>query len=130
MPTGGGDSIPLRKNLVIVGRRENCDVVLRFPNVSSQHCQLILDSGYWFVKDMDSRNGIKVNGYRVTSRKRLDPGVILSIAKHQYEVRYDPEELGAVGAPPADDDSIESVLRSSLLERSGLQRRSKSDPKE
>jgi adenylate cyclase len=54
------------------------------------------------------------------SRKRLDPGVIISIAKHQYEVRYNPEELGASGPPPGDDDQIEISLRSSLMQRAGL----------
>lgn len=123
IPTGGGEDIPLRKDRVLVGRREDCDIVLRFNNVSGHHCRLILDSGYWFVHDLDSRNGTKVNGYRVTHRKRLDPSTILSIAKHQYEIRYDPEECGAAGPPPADDSDLDSVLRTSLLERSGLQRR-------
>jgi adenylate cyclase len=80
---------------------------------------LTLEQGYWFVNDLDSRNGTKVNGYRVT-RKRLDPGVIISIAKHQYEIRYNPEELGASGPPPGDDDQIEIALRSSLMQRAGL----------
>lgn len=123
IPTGGGEEIPLRKDRILIGRRENCDIVLRFPNVSGQHCRMSVESGYWFVKDLDSRNGTKVNGYRVTHRKRLDPGALLSVAKHQYEIRYDPEELGAAGPPPADDDHIESVLGHSLLERSGLSRR-------
>jgi pSer/pThr/pTyr-binding forkhead associated (FHA) protein len=123
IPTGGGEEIPLRKDRITIGRRENCDIVLRFPNVSGQHCRLTLEQGYWFVKDLDSRNGTKVNGYRVTHRKRLDPGVLISVAKHQFEIRYDPEEQGAVGPPPADDDHIESVLRSSLLDRAGLERR-------
>lgn len=123
IPTGGGEEIPLRKDRVTIGRRENCDVVLRFANVSGEHCRLVLDSGYWFVNDLDSRNGTKVNGYRVAQRKRLDPGNILAVAKHQFEIRYDPEECGAAGPPPADDDHFEAVFRSSLLERSGLQRR-------
>ena len=126
VPTGGGEDIPLKKNRIVVGRRETCDVVLRFPNVSGQHCRLTLEQGYWFIKDLDSRNGTKVNGYRVT-RKRLDPGVIISIAKHQYEVRYDPELLGASGTPPADDDQIEIALRSSLMERAGMDKSKKDD---
>jgi len=129
VPTGGGEDIPLKKNRILVGRRETCDVVLRFPNVSGQHCRLTLEQRYWFVKDLDRRNGTKVNGYRV-SRKRLDPGVILSIAKHQYEVRYDPEELGASGPPPGDDDQIEIALRSSLMQRAGLDKSKKIEGEE
>ncbi len=123
VPTGGGDDIPLKKDRILVGRRENCDIVLRFPNVSSQHCRLTLEQGYWFVKDLDSRNGTKVNGVRVT-RKRVDPNSQITIAKHQYTIQYDPELLGAMGPPPADDDHLEGMLRSSLMERAGLDRRS------
>ena len=73
IPVGGGDPIPLLKKNLLVGRRESCDIVLRFPNVSAHHCQLHVNGGYWYVKDLKSRNGVKVNGTRVTE-KRLDPG--------------------------------------------------------
>ncbi len=39
------------------------------PTTASSIC----NGGYWYVKDLQSRNGIKVNGMRVTE-KRLDPG--------------------------------------------------------
>ena len=60
VPTGGGEDIPLKKDRILIGRRDNCDIVLRFANVSGQHCRLTLEQGYWFIKDLDSRNGTKV----------------------------------------------------------------------
>lgn len=122
VPTGGGDNIELKKERLVIGRRESCDIVLRFNNISGQHARLSLEEGYWFLKDLGSRNGTKVAGYRI-SRKRLDPGVAISFAKHNYTIDYSPEELGAFGPPPPDDDHIEEVLRKGLLERSGLDRR-------
>ncbi len=120
IPLGGGDSIPLLKKVLLVGRRESCNIVLRFSNVSAHHCQLAINGGYWYVRDMNSRNGVKVNGVRATE-KRIDPGDILSIAKHKYEVKYSPAELGAVGPPP--DEVLDSnVFGKSLLERAGLER--------
>ncbi len=119
IPLGGGDSIPLLKRVLLVGRRESCNIVLRFSNVSAHHCQLAINGGYWYVRDMNSRNGVKVNGVRVTE-KRIDPGDILSIAKHKYELKYSPAELGAVGPPP--DEVLDSnVFGKSLLERAGLE---------
>jgi predicted component of type VI protein secretion system len=117
-PIGGGDPIPLLKKSLLVGRRESCDIVLRFSNVSAHHCQLEIEGGYWYVHDKQSRNGVKVNGVRITD-KRLDPGDILSVAKHKYEVRYSPAELGAVGPPPMDAPE-EEIFSKSLLERAGL----------
>jgi adenylate cyclase len=118
IPAGGGDVIPLLKKTLLVGRRESCDVVLRFSNVSAHHCQLNVNAGYWYVRDMQSRNGVKVNGIRVTE-KRLDPGDTLSIAAHKYEIRYVPVDLGAVGPPPPDEMETD-IFRKSLLERAGL----------
>src|SRR5947208_8942338 len=121
IPTGGGDPIPLMKKNLLVGRRESCDIVLRFANVSAHHCQLSVNGGYWYVKDMNSRNGVKVNGVRVTE-KRLDPGDELSVAKHTYDVQYSPIDLGAVGPPPVEDLPVQNdIMRKSLLERAGLE---------
>lgn len=120
IPIGGGDDIVLLKTEVKIGRRESCDIVLRFPNVSAHHCQLNLVDGYWYVKDMGSSNGIKVNGVRC-QEKRLDPGDTLSVAKHQYEIKYSPTDLGAIGPPPAETDAAQQqIFGKSLLERAGL----------
>jgi adenylate cyclase len=119
IPLGGGDSIPLLKEHLLVGRRESCDIVLRFANVSAHHCELSVDQGYLYVRDLQSRNGIKVNEVKVQER-RIDPGDVLAISKHRYRVEYDPAELGAVGPPPPDNVSQE-VLRESLLARAGLE---------
>ncbi|MFH1922865.1 MAG: FHA domain-containing protein [Planctomycetota bacterium] len=120
LPQGGGDPIPLFKRSLLVGRRESCDIVLRFPNVSAHHCRLSLNGGYWYVQDLESRNGTKVNGTRVVE-KRLDPGDVLSVAKCNYDVKYTPAELGAVGPPP-EDTPDQDLLGKSLLERAGLEK--------
>ena len=120
LPMGGGDPIPLLKKALRIGRRESCDIVLRFANVSAHHCQLTLTGGYWYVKDLESKNGVKVNGVRV-DEKRVDPGDVLSVAKHKYQLRYSPADLGAVGPPPS-EEKIEDIMSKPLLERAGLER--------
>ncbi len=130
IPKGGGDPIPLMKETLRIGRRENCDIILQFANISGHHCLLSIDEGYWFVRDLNSRNGVKVNGTRLVgdTRKRLDPGDTLSIARHKYEVVYSPVDLGAVGAPPQ-DERPENFFGKSLLNRAGLVRRKTEDEK-
>ena len=122
VPCGGGDSIPLLKAKLLVGRRSQCDIVLEFPNVSSQHCEFRFDQGYWQIRDLGSRNGIKVNGARCES-KWLMPGDTVSIGKHHhYKIVYTP----AGTTPPPDD---EDIFEQSLLEKAGLMRR-RSEPPE
>jgi adenylate cyclase len=94
--------------------------VLRFSNVSAHHCELTLDGGYWYVRDLNSSNGTKVNGVRVVER-RLDPGSLISFAKHKFRIDYNPDALGATGPPPPEAMHAD-VLNKSLLERAGLSR--------
>lgn len=113
IPCGGGDPIPLMKPSLLIGRRGSCDVSLRFPNVSSHHCELELINGYWSVKDLGSTNGIKVNGVRC-DQKWLMPGDVLSVAKHRYEIAYEPE----TSAPPPEEQADPFAV--GLLEKAGL----------
>jgi predicted component of type VI protein secretion system len=114
-PVGGGDPIPLLKTRILIGRRSQCDVVLAFPNVSAQHCQLELLNGFWQARDLSSRNGIKVNGERCDS-KWLQPGDELTVAKHAFRIHYTPT---ADAPPPQEDDD---PLAIGLLEKAGLMR--------
>jgi adenylate cyclase len=118
VPVGGGDSIPLLKNTLVMGRRESCDVCLRFPNVSGQHCELTCHEGVWYIRDMGSTNGTKVNGQRIAQRKMLRPGDEITIAKRRYKVQYTmPTGRGFIAE--------EEDLSMGLLEKAGLQRQPK-----
>jgi pSer/pThr/pTyr-binding forkhead associated (FHA) protein len=94
LPCGGGDPIPLRKTTVIVGRHDSCDVVLRYGTISSRHCQLEWTEKGWLVRDLASRNGIRVAGVRC-EEKLLPPGSVLSIADQRFEVVYGHESAGS-----------------------------------
>jgi adenylate cyclase len=114
LPCGGGDAIPLLKRQVVVGRKEGCDVVLPLAAISGRHCQLEWNGQRWFVRDLGSRNGIRVDGARCES-KELPPGCILSVAGLRFKVVY---TSPGSGGPPG-----RSPFGQSLLERAGLTRR-------
>jgi adenylate cyclase len=120
-PVGGGDSFPLSKTELTVGRKKSCDIVLNFDNISGKHCQLVLSEGYWYVLDLQSTNGVKVNGNRVTD-SRVDPGTTLAISKHVFKLQYDPRKNGATGLPPNRMLHGNDILSQSLLQRAGLER--------
>ena len=120
VPQGGGDPVPLLKTKLLVGRRDTCcDIALRFPNVSSRHCELELVGGYWLVRDLGSSNGTKVNGVRVRS-KWVMPGDELAVAKHRFKIDYNVAE-GVPPPPPIVDDAVD--MGASLLEKAGLLKR-------
>src|ERR1700683_4310381 len=117
IPVGGGDTVPLIRDRLTIGRRESCDICLRFPNVSSLHCALSFRDGYWEVRDLNSTNGVKVNGNRI-QRSILKPGDELSIAKRRYVIEY---HL-AVGQRALDELLEDDVMAQPLLEKAGLVR--------
>jgi adenylate cyclase len=125
VPQGGGDPVPLLKTKLLVGRRDTCcDIALRFPNVSSRHCELELVGGYWMVRDLGSSNGTKVNGVRVRS-KWVMPGDELAVAKHRFKIDYNVAE-GVPPPPPIADEAVD--MGTSLLEKAGLLKRRSERP--
>jgi len=120
-PVGGGDPYPLSKQELLVGRHRSCDIVLNFTNVSSKHCKLVLSEGYWYVLDLQSTNGVKVNGSKVMDR-RVDPGAMLTISKHTFKIHYDPDQNGATGLPPNNMLQGDNLLSQSLMQRAGLEK--------
>jgi adenylate cyclase len=92
VPVDGGNLIPLGKVRCMVGRAPDCDIVLPFRTVSAKHCLLEFRDNAWFVTDLASSNGTKINGERRNAGQLLH-GSILSIAEFKFEVRY-------VGSPP------------------------------
>jgi serine phosphatase RsbU (regulator of sigma subunit) len=64
---------------MIIGRSGNCDIVLDNEKISRQHARIFRDPfDRWLVQDLDSRNGIKVNGQRVEIYAIL-PGEVVTI---------------------------------------------------
>ena len=61
VPVKGGDPIPLLRPKLVIGRRESCDICLRFPNVSGRHCELTFQDGYWTIRDLGSTNSMRIN---------------------------------------------------------------------
>jgi len=120
-PVGGGDPIPLIRDVITIGRRESCDVCLHFPNVSGQHCQLTYTDGHWIIRDLDSKNGVKVNGVRV-QKKVLHPNDVVSIAKKKFMIDYIPPVNQRIEEMLEDE---ENVFDQPLLQRAGLERRKK-----
>ena len=117
IPVGGGDNIPLIREQLTVGRRESCDICMQFPNISGRHCELTFRNGYWYVRDLNSTNGVKVNGVRVND-KLLHPGDELSIGKRRYNIQYNlPADQRGL-----EEETSEDIMSQSLLERAGLEK--------
>lgn len=93
---------------LMVGRDEDCDVVIPDAGVSRQHARVLLHNAAVWVQDEGSRNGVFVNGKRVVRHRQLSPGAEMLIGEHAFTL----EMVAPAGAPvkaphtlpPSEDD--------------------------
>ncbi|MFT7519447.1 MAG: pSer/pThr/pTyr-binding forkhead associated (FHA) protein [Kiritimatiellia bacterium] len=84
---------------VTMGRAADDDVIIHDDGVSRYHARLLYNEGSLWLRDAGSRNGVFVNGKRVTDHKALKVGDIVTLSAHTFEVRWQ----GDLDDPPRDD---------------------------
>jgi FHA domain/Domain of unknown function (DUF1707) len=87
-PRAPGLALPRAEGVrLMVGRAPNCDCVLPEDCVSRRHAQLWREGERWFLRDLGSRNGTRVNGMRVIESVEVRPGDRLSLGGAAYRLR-------------------------------------------
>jgi general secretion pathway protein A len=82
--------LPLKVGRVIIGRTVDNDLQVDSRFVSRHHCQIITGADGSVIEDLNSTNGIFVQGRRVR-RHNLNDGDVVVIGKH--EIMYVDERL-------------------------------------
>src|SRR5262245_21179871 len=81
-------TIHLRSEETIIGRREGCDLRIPSGEVSRRHCRLSVRDGVLMVEDLHSSNGTYLNGARVMEIQTVQPGDCLEIGPVLFRVKY------------------------------------------
>jgi predicted component of type VI protein secretion system len=99
-PLSAGDlpTIPIQRPVLLIGRHLDCDVRIDRPKISRRHCCLALAYDRVMIRDLGSRNGLRVNG-RMVEESQLQPGDEVAIGPVLY--RLDVDEPPAPAAPQA-----------------------------
>lgn len=72
-----------------VGRTEGNDLVLNHPSVSRKHARFEPRNEQWWIVDLRSTNGVKVNGNLVTEAE-VNPGDKILVGSVQLELKRQP----------------------------------------
>ena len=97
VPVDGGPAIDIVKDVVVVGRKEECDLRLEHKSVSKMHCVLVKTDGLLLLRDLGSTTGTRVNGTRVRRAALLHNDQV-SIAHYKFRVHLGPDQPPAAGA--------------------------------
>lgn len=94
---GGGPAVMLQRPIYLVGRNQECDLRLDSPKVSRRHCCLALAYDRLILRDLGSRNGVRVNG-REVAETQLFRGDEIAIGHLIFRID---QEAGAAAVPAA-----------------------------
>jgi len=81
-----GRAIAIKRNKLLIGRAEECDVRPLSEEVSRRHCSIVVGPGDVWVEDLGSRNGTFVNGKRIEEKTRVTDGDLVRIGSLELRV--------------------------------------------
>jgi hypothetical protein len=73
-----GRRLELLKSRTVIGRSKECAVQLADPNVSRRHAEIRREGDTYWLVDLDSTNGVEVDGKRV-KRLKLEDGARFTV---------------------------------------------------
>jgi DNA-binding NtrC family response regulator len=85
------------KGILLVGRAAEADLRLSDRSVSRRHARLFLDEGQVRVADLESHNGVRVNGQPLTQVHTLQPGDVVSIGEVHLVLYSEATEAASPG---------------------------------
>lgn len=136
-----GEVITLTPGQVItVGRAPTNRVVLHDEICSRNHCEIFQSNSKWVLRDLESRNGTRVDNSQVEDDWELFDGEMIQIGRCALGFTYDPAQTFLRGHDFSDDgetdvesksSSIRKPPEASILHRTGQTRfRNVADQKE
>ena len=81
-----GRAISMKRDKLLIGRAEECDLRPLSEEVSRKHCAIIQKDDVLWAKDLRSRNGTFVNGLRISEPKQLADGDLVRVGSLELKV--------------------------------------------
>lgn len=78
---------PLADGAVSIGRKESNTIRLMERNVSRRHARLVRSPAAVFIEDLDSYNGIRINGERIAGRYEVKEGDLVEIGDYHLALQ-------------------------------------------
>jgi len=92
--------VPFTGDAIVVGRAtEGVTFRLAERNVSRRHARFVRQNGTVFVEDLGSLTGTRVNGERITGRRKLRDGDLVQIGDYDLAVLAE-GAAAEPGSPP------------------------------
>lgn len=80
-----GTKHPMTPPGISIGREVDNDIQLLINGVSRYHAMVSSDGENWFIEDLGSTNGTKVNQQKITEKTQLTPGCEIAIGAQKFQ---------------------------------------------
>jgi serine phosphatase RsbU (regulator of sigma subunit) len=107
----------------MIGRHPECQIVLRDSTVSRRHARIRKDGDRYFVDDMDSQHGTRVNGEPVRTAAPLRNGDEILLSQIRLIFRT------SLADGDIDDDRPSTIITSLDVLQAGIKQDSQNAPK-
>ena len=105
--------IPFVGEALSIGRLEDNQVLLSEKNVSRKHGRIYRNmDGRFFVEDLESFTGIRVNGEKIKKKRFVWEGDLIQISEYDLSLQSSPDELRRGGETLSDPDDTEPTATS------------------
>ena len=64
-----------------IGRSGKCDIVIAHEKSSRRHCEVFCRNKKLYIRDLESRNGTRLNGEKIIGEDVLEQGDLVQVAK-------------------------------------------------
>ncbi|MCR4316467.1 MAG: FHA domain-containing protein [Planctomycetes bacterium] len=81
-----GSSVPLERDATLLGRSDDCEVVIPGSDVSRRNSKIVRDEEEFFILDLESVNGTSVNKSKIDGKTKLAHGDVIKIGK--FKLRF------------------------------------------
>ncbi len=108
-----GQDFPLARREMVIGRGEECDIIIDHRSVSQKHAKIVREqNGEYKIVDLKSKNGVKVGGeeYRAVHLKRGD---ILELGHVKF--RFVEAGENYIFTPQIEDDAPPSGSKKGMV---------------
>jgi pSer/pThr/pTyr-binding forkhead associated (FHA) protein len=97
-------SVPLLRGAITIGRKEGNTVRLTARNVSRFHARLVTEDEQLFIEDLESYNGVKLNGDRIKGRVAVNEGDLIEIGDYHLALQLEVAQMAPGGTASAVSD--------------------------
>ncbi len=90
-----GQQFALDREEILIGRGTGCHIQIKDPKVSRTHAKIKIKAGQLTIEDLDSTQGILINGERVGDCQ-LENGDRIQLGDTQLHVEFEQDSIETV----------------------------------